>query len=407
MPGIDPDIFGQQAPRQHKQRSLGSGFIISADGYIVTNHHVVDGADTINVSFDDASGKEDSHKAELIGSDKITDLALLKISQKNLPYLKMGDSDAVSVGEWVLAIGNPFGLDHTVTAGIISAKGRNIRSNPFDSFLQTDASINPGNSGGPLLNMEGEVIGINAAIIANGQGIGFAIPSNMAKEIIEKLRTDKKVSRGWIGVTIQNLDANGAKALGLPDSKGALIGDVLPDHPADKAGMKPGDVILSINGEAVGDASDLSLKVAALGPGRSASFVVWRAGSRKELKVHIAEREASGTEQQGPSDSPKKDRIADMVGISVRAVTREDTGRLRMDTPQGLLVVRVENNSKADEAGVRVGDVILAANGKAVNTVNDLTEILDGQGRSRGAVMVYIVRQGNKFFRTIEISPGK
>lgn len=405
MPGMDPDMYrGQQAPRPRKQRSLGSGFIISADGYIVTNHHVIEGADSIHVSFDDKDGKEETLKAELIGSDKITDLAVLKIDGKNLPFLKLGDSDAINVGEWVVAIGNPFGLDHTVTAGIISAKGRKIRSNPFDSFLQTDASINPGNSGGPLLNMAGEVVGINAAIIANGQGIGFAIPSNMAKEIIEKLRTDRRISRGWIGVTIQSLDANGAKALGLPDAKGALVGDVVPDHPADKAGMKPGDVILTVGGETIADSNDLSRKVAAIPPGEKVKIVVWRSGAKVELTVKIAERDNLAGQTPSPQGGDRKTLVAQMLGLSVRSVTKEDASHLRLEKTHGLLVTHVENNSNADEVGIRPGDVIISANGKAVNTTGEITEILETQGRNRGAVMLHINRQGSKFFRTVEVS---
>ncbi|MCC8194614.1 MAG: PDZ domain-containing protein, partial [Deltaproteobacteria bacterium] len=308
-------------------------------------------------------------------------------------------------GEWVLAIGNPFGLDHTVTAGILSAKGRSIRSNPFDSFLQTDASINPGNSGGPLLNMAGEVIGINAAIIANGQGIGFAIPSNMAREIIETLRTDRKVSRGWIGVTIQTLDESGAKALGLPNDKGALIGDVLPNNPAATAGMKPGDVILSINGETVDSSADLSRKVAAIKPGDSAKFVVWRNGSKKELTVKIAERTTETA--KGKSDAnATRDALAESLGMSVRNLSKEDATRMRLENTEGVVVIKVDNGKNAAEAGIRVGDVIIAANGEPVADVDALTKIINDQGKKRGAVMLYLIRQGQKFFKTIEV-PNK
>lgn len=404
MPGI-PDLDTFQAPRQRKQRSLGSGFIISADGYIVTNHHVVDGADSIQVSFGDKDDKEESYKAELIGSDKMTDLAVLKISAPgNLPFLKLGNSDAINVGEWVVAIGNPFGLDHTVTAGIISAKGRKISANPFDSFLQTDASINPGNSGGPLINMAGEVIGINAAIIANGQGIGFAIPSNMAKEIIETLRTGRKISRGWMGVTIQSLDENGAKALGLPKAKGALVGDVLAGQPADKAGLKPGDVILAINGGEVADSADLSRKIAAIKPGEKATITVWREGSRRNLSVQIAERDTETAKGKAAEESGDKTPVASILGISVRKVANEDVRRLRLEDAQGLLITRVENGKSAEAAELRAGDVILAANGKTVNSEAELTKILETEGRRRGAVMLYVSRMGNKGFRTVEIA---
>lgn len=409
MPGM-PDNFDRfnQAPQQQqpqqKQRSLGSGFIISEDGYIVTNHHVVDGADSIQVSFDGEDGKEVSHKAELVGSDQLTDLAILKIDAKKLPYLKFGDSEALNVGEWVVAIGNPFGLDHTVTAGILSAKGRVIRSNPFDSFLQTDASINPGNSGGPLLNMKGEVIGINAAIIANGQGIGFAIPSNMAKEILDKLRTDRKVSRGWIGVTIQSIDANTAKALGLPDAKGALIGDVMPGHPADKAKLKAGDVILAVNGEDIADSNDLSRKVAAVAPGETAKMTIWRGGSKKIFSVTVAERDNESGQKKDAAEMDKKAPVSALIGMSVRPLSQEDARRLRIDKAEGLLVTGVENGKKAAEAGLRPGDVILSANGEPVNTIAELTQILEGDGKSRGAVMFQVLRQGSKFFRSVEIS---
>lgn len=403
MPGM-PNQDGFQAPRQRTQRSLGSGFIISADGYIVTNHHVVDGADSIQVSFGDKNDKEETYKAQLVGSDKLTDLAVLKIEAKTkLPYLKLGDSDAINVGEWVMAIGNPFGLDHTVTAGIISAKERKIRSNPFDSFLQTDASINPGNSGGPLLNMAGEVIGINAAIIANGQGIGFAIPSNMAKEIVETLRTDKKISRGWIGVTIQSLDEVGAKALGLPHSKGALIGEVIPGQPADAAGMQAGDVILAVNGEEVADSGDLSRKIAAVKPGEKVMVSIWREGARKNVTVKIAERQNESPKGKAAENSLKTP-VVSMIGIATRKVTSEDVKRLRLESESGLLVIRVESDSKGEEADIRVGDVILAVNGKAVNSEKELTNILEDQGKSRGAVMLYLSRMGNKGFRTVEIA---
>lgn len=408
MPGMPPDAFDRfnnQAPRERTKRSLGSGFIISADGYIVTNHHVVAGADSIRVSFDGNRNSEKSYKAELIGSDKDTDLAILKIDAKNLPFLKLGDSEAVQVGEWVMAIGNPFGLDHTVTAGIISAKGRNIQSGPFDSFLQTDASINPGNSGGPLLNMKGEVIGINAAIIANGQGIGFAIPSNLAKEVVEGLKTNRKMSRGWIGVTIQNLDANGAKALGLDKPEGALIGDVLPNNPAAKAGLKAGDVILSVNGETVKTSNELLRKIAAVKPGGKASVVVWRNGGKRSFTITVAERPTDSADAgRKPSSTEKDTPLKEILGIAVRPVTREDLPRVRLDKPQGLLVSGIMRGRKASQAGIRTGDVIFAANGTELESEDELVKILQTEGKSRGAVMLHVLREGKGFFRAIELS---
>ncbi len=405
MPGGNPFERGErQPPRQRKQHSLGSGFVISPDGYIVTNQHVISGADSIQVSFgDQKNGKEQSYKAEVVGSDKETDLALLKIKASNLPHLKFGDSDAMQVGEWVLAIGNPFGLDHTVTSGILSAKNRNIRSGAFDSFLQTDASINPGNSGGPLLNMNGEVIGINAAIIAGGQGIGFAIPSNLAKRIITELRLDKKITRGWIGVTIQSLDENGARALGLPSAKGALVGDVQAGNPAAKAGMQPGDVILKVNGAIVEDPSDLVRRVSDLKPGSTATIIVWRNGAEKELTLTLGERDskiASAKDRNSDKSTP----TAGLLGLDARPVKGEEAGKLGLDKAQGLLVIEVADGKTADEAGIRAGDVILAASGTPVNTMSELNKVLETQGKERGAVMLYLSRQGQKFFRTVKIA---
>ncbi len=392
---------GRQAPRS-KQRSLGSGFLISSDGYIVTNYHVINGAETINVTRGGDRDKEQTFKAELIGGDKDTDLALLKIKASGLPFLKFGDSDAVQVGDWLLAIGNPFGLDHTVTAGILSAKGRNIRSGPFDSFLQTDASINPGNSGGPLLNMSGEVIGINAAIIANGQGIGFAIPSNMAKTIIEDLRKDRKVSRGWIGVTIQNLDEASAKALGLEKAGGALVGDVLPDNPAAKAGVLPGDVITLVNGTAVTSSDDLLRTIAAIKPGEKATLTVWRNGATKNLSITLAERSAA--ESAAGKKTEKESASAETLGMALQPVTADEAPRLGLDKARGLLVTSVAPESPADNAGIRRGDVVLAVSGTEVSSVKQFGDILDNLGQKRGAVMLYLSRQGQKFFRTLEVT---
>jgi serine protease Do len=241
-------FFGGQDMQPRKQTSLGSGFIISQDGYIVTNNHVVAGADAIKVKLLD---REKLYDAKIIGRDPETDLALLKINAgSGLPVLSFGDSDATRVGEWVLAIGNPFGLGHTVTAGIISAKGRHIGAGPFDNFLQTDASINPGNSGGPLLNMDSRVVGINTAIVPNGQGIGFATPSTLANKIIQQLKDHKKITRGWLGVSMQELDENTARAVGLKETKGVLVAHVIPGDPAAKGGVKIGDVILKVGGQA-------------------------------------------------------------------------------------------------------------------------------------------------------------
>ncbi|MDR0466205.1 MAG: Do family serine endopeptidase, partial [Deltaproteobacteria bacterium] len=331
---------GQQPQRpQRKQRSLGSGFIISEDGYLVTNYHVVADADVIRINFQGSSPKNESVVAKLIGSDEETDLALLKVDVKDkLPFLKFGDSDALQVGAWVLAIGNPFGLDHTVTAGILSAKGRNIHSGPFDNFLQTDASINPGNSGGPLINMQGEVVGINTAIIASGQGIGFAIPSGMASKIVAQIKDGKKIRRGWIGVTIQDVDQNSAKALGLDKTRGALIGSVMPGEPADKAGVKAGDVILSVDGKDIDDSNSLLRTIAGKQPGAEIKIIVWRDGKARELNLTLGERTPEQlSAQRGGPGKPGKDEESDILGISVRPVTAEEARALKLEKNQGGL----------------------------------------------------------------------
>ena len=398
---------GQQQRPQRKQRSLGSGFIISEDGYIVTNYHVVADADVIRVNFQGNSSKNESVTAKLIGSDEETDLALLKVDVKEkLPFLKFGDSDALQVGAWVLAIGNPFGLDHTVTAGILSAKGRNIHSGPFDNFLQTDASINPGNSGGPLINMEGEVIGINTAIIASGQGIGFAIPSSMASKIVVQIKDGKKIRRGWIGVTIQDVDQNSAKALGLDKARGALIGSVMPGEPADKAGVNAGDIILSVDGKDIADANALLRTIADKSPGAEIKITVWRNGKSHELTLTLGERTPEQlSAQRGGPGKPGKGVESDILGITVRPLTAEEMRTLKLDASQGgLMVVDVTQGKAAAENDIRQGDVIVSANLKPVKTAQELAKIVMEDAKERGAVMLQINRRGQLSFRAIPIA---
>ncbi|MEG6506168.1 DegQ family serine endoprotease [Nitratidesulfovibrio sp. 1201_IL3209] len=413
-PGTPFDKFFDQFEKFHgrqqrpqKQRSLGSGFIISTDGYIVTNNHVVAEADVIRVNLQGASGKSNSYVANVIGTDEETDLALLKINAGNsLPVLPFGDSDKLEVGEWLLAIGNPFGLDHSVTAGILSAKGRDIRSGPFDNFLQTDASINPGNSGGPLLNMDGQVIGINTAIIASGQGIGFAIPSSMAERVIAQLRAEGKVRRGWIGVTIQDVDEATARALGLGEPRGALVGSVMPGEPADKAGLKPGDIVLKVDGDDVADSSQLLRRIAALKPGDTTKLILWRSGQTKTVNLTLGERTAEHLTAQRGEPGPEKsgkEQAAASLGMSVRPVSAEDARNLKLEEARGLLVVAVEGGKPAAEADIRAGDIILLANLKPVNTAADLTKIIEQDGKKRGAVMLQLMRRGQTFFRTVPL----
>lgn len=386
-----------------KQKSLGSGFLISADGYIVTNNHVVADADVITVTLDSKNGKGENFKAQLIGSDEETDLALLKIEpQKALPFLSFGDSDALKVGEWLLAIGNPFGLDHTVTAGILSAKGRNIRSGPFDNFLQTDASINPGNSGGPLLDKDGRVIGINTAIIASGQGIGFAIPSNMASGIIAQIRSGKKVSRGWIGVSIQDVDASMAKALGMAEPKGALVAGVMEGEPAAKAGLVDGDVIVAVDGKAIEDSSALLHTIAAKTPGSTVTVTLWRDGGKNvDVRITLGERNASTT--VASAESGKKHNVG-RLGLSVRPLKADERQTLQLEKNEGLMVVAIDEEKSAAEAGVRVGDVILKANMKNVNTADALAKVVNEEGTKRGAVVLQIRRKNTVKFVTVEMA---
>lgn len=393
---------GSKRPMQ-KQKSLGSGFFVSADGYIVTNNHVVAGADTIRVTMDDKNGKSRNFKATLIGADEETDLALLKVDgQSNLPFLDFGNSNNLKVGEWLLAIGNPFGLDHTVTAGILSAKGRNIHSGPFDNFLQTDASINPGNSGGPLLNMDGQVVGINTAIIASGQGIGFAIPSNMAANIIDQIKSGNKVSRGWIGVTIQDVDENTAKALGLKDSSGALVGSVLENEPAQKAGIKDGDVILAVDNENIDDSGALLRAIADKAPGSTAVLTVWRDGKTINVNVKLGERKASNV---SPAANNQKGQQEDsQLGISVRPLNEAESREMKINQGEGLMITDVNPDKAAADADLKTGDVILKASQTTVNSASQLAEIVRKAAQERGAVMLQIQRGNQVFYRAVSLA---
>lgn len=403
--GKHPGNRGKQNRRpMHKQKSLGSGFFVSADGYIVTNNHVVSGADTIKVTMD-RNGKSTDFKAVLIGADEETDLALLKVdSPTPLPYLVFGNSDALKVGEWLLAIGNPFGLDHSVTAGILSAKGRNIRSGPFDNFLQTDASINPGNSGGPLLNLAGQVVGINTAIIASGQGIGFAIPSNMAAKIIDQIKDGKKISRGWIGVTIQDVDENTAKALGLESTSGALVGSVLANEPAARAGVKDGDVIIAVDGENIEDSAALLRAIADKHPGTNAVLTIYRDGKTQQINVTLGERKS----QNASSSVGKKNHTDDSaLGVSVRPLNKDERREMKIEGNGGLLITEVDPEKAAAEADLRAGDVILKANQQPVSSAAELSQIVREVGMKRGAIMLQIQRRGEIYYRSVPLAETK
>jgi serine protease Do len=354
-------FFGDIPRQDLKQKSLGSGFIISKDGYILTAAHVVEDVDEINITLSD----QKEFEAKVIGMDSKTDIALIKIkSWKDLPVVSLGDSDELRVGEWVMAVGNPFGLEHTVTAGIVSAKGRVIGTGPYDDFIQTDASINPGNSGGPLFNIYGEVVGINDAIIPQGQGIGFAIPINMAKDILEDLKVKGEVERGWLGVMIQKVTPGLAESFGLEEPAGALVAEVMEDSPADEAGLERGDIILTFDGHKIKDYGELSRLAAKAEPGSTAELEIIRDGKREHLEVKIGlypKDEAALGKKKGPH----------RLGMRVDDLTPELRAYLDHDEQGGVVIVEVEPGGPADEAGLRNGDIILEINRQPIKNTKE------------------------------------
>jgi len=385
------NFFGN-LPKEQKRRSLGSGFIISDDGYILTNNHVVEKADEITVTLLD----KQELQAEVVGTDSKTDIALIKIKAgKKLPYVPLGDSDGLEIGEWVLAIGNPFGLGHTVTAGIVSAKGRVIGSGPYDDFIQTDASINPGNSGGPLFNLKGEVVGINTAIIQGGQGIGFATPIDMAKSVLGQLKEKGQVTRGWLGVYIQRLTPDMAESLNIPGKKGALVADVTKGGPAEKAGIRSGDVIVSFDGKNVESEHDLPQIVASTTPGKKVEVIVIRDGKEVKIPVSITQMEAEAEQKRAGGPDLTKG-----LGLTVQNITPEIARHLNVDNPKGVLVASVEPGSPADDAGFREGDVIRAINrtdvkdsddfGKKIAKVKDEKTVLFLVERGEGRIFLAV-----------------
>lgn len=380
-------FFGDMPQRQFKQKSLGSGFIISHDGYIFTNNHVVEQADKILVKLSD--GKE--YEAKVIGKDAKTDIALIKIKPNDsLPVAETGDSEKLRVGDWVLAIGNPFGLEQTVTAGIVSAKGRVIGAGPYDNFIQTDASINPGNSGGPLFNMEGKVVGINTAIVAQGQGIGFAIPINMAKTILPDLKAKGKVTRGWLGVSVQDISEDIAKSMKIKDKSGALISDVFKGDPADKAGLKSGDIVTEINGKPVKDTHELLLMIAGFRIGETIKIKIVRDGQEKVLPITIAER----TEK---SEMASAQQSGEAFGMTVQEITPEIAQHLGLTIKKGLIVVDVQEGTVAEEVGIQPQDIILQVNKVKVTTMKEYQKEIAKAGE-KGSILLLIKRGKATFF---------
>jgi serine protease Do len=369
--------------REFKQPSLGSGFVISTDGYIVTNNHVVEDVDEITVVFADGAELQ----AKLVGRDPKTDIALIRCELENgLEALPLGDSDRVRPGDWVVAIGNPYGLEHTVTAGIVSAKGRNIGQGPYDDFIQTDAAINPGNSGGPLLNLAGEVIGINTAINPRANTIGFAVPINMAKEILPQLRATGRVTRGWLGVVIQRVTPELAESLELEDEKGALVSRVDPKGPAATAGLEHGDVIVGFDGKPIVNMEELPRIVAATPVGREVDLEVIRGGKRKHFEVTIGELEepelaAVAPEGTGPAT----------FGIRAQDLTPDLAERLGVEEDHGVVITEVEPGSPAADAELRPGDVILEVDRGPIAGVAELHSRLGEAGSSA----LLLVRRGD------------
>jgi len=382
---------GQQ--RDFKQRSLGSGFLIDGDGFIVTNNHVIEDADQIKVIL--ADDKE--FDAELVGRDPKTDLALIRIEgAKNLKPLELGNSENLKVGTWVVAIGSPFGLEQTVTAGIVSAKGRIIGSGPYDDFIQTDASINPGNSGGPLLNMDGEVVGINTAIIASGQGIGFAIPINMAKGIIDQLKDKGEVTRGWLGVGIQDLTPELADYYGLKAQKGVLVTQVFEGDPADKAGIKVNDIILSVDGQKVTTGRELSAMIANTQVGSQTTVDLIRDGKTKSLTVTLAKRDDE--EKMLATQSRNNNEL----GIEVTDLDSDIARRFGIEGKEnGVLVTDVKDDSLAREADVRPGDIIKEINRTVVKNRKDFVQLMKKNEKSE--TIQLLVKRRNAGYLVVKI----
>jgi len=384
-------FFGGQLPQEFETKSLGSGVIINREGYILTNNHVVENAKEITVTL----YSEKDYPAEVIGRDKKTDLALIKIDAKeDLAVAPLGDSDRLKVGEWVLAIGNPFGLSETVTAGIVSAKGRVIGAGPYDDFIQTDASINPGNSGGPLFNFLGEAVGINTAIVAAGQGIGFAIPINMAKEVIPQLKEKGRVTRGWLGVTVQRITSQLAKSFGLKEERGALVSQVFKGSPAEKAGIKSGDVILEFDGKKVKEFGELSRIVASTPLGKTIPIKIFREGKMLTLQATVAELEERAEAAEVP--------VQKTLGITVQNLTPEIARALGLEDTTGVVVARVEKGSPADVAGINRGDVMQEVNHQLVEDVDDFYRAMD---RAKGQESILLLVRRGEASLYIAVSP--
>lgn len=403
--GPNEDLFDQffnfqrQMP-DRKENILGSGFIFDPVGYVITNNHMVEGAEDIKVKLN--TGEE--IPAEIVGRDPKTDLALLKLKKegRTYPYLSLGDSSQLKVGDWVLAIGNPYGMEHTVTSGILSARGRSIGVGPYDDFLQTDASINVGNSGGPLLNLTGEVIGINTAIVTGGGGgsvgIGFAIPANMAKSVVNQLKDKGRVVRGWMGVVIQPVSEDMAKAVGLTgEPRGALIGDIDESGPSVEAKLQRGDIVLKFDGKDVKEWRDLSMIVADTPVGKKVQVVVFRDKKEVTLNLTVAEMKEEAAElSASPASSIGK------LGLTLKEITPEIAARQNLSEKDGLYISGIEAGTPAAEAGFAVGDIVVEINNKAIKNASDYRQAVSG--KKKGDILIFLVKRGaNTMFLTVSM----
>jgi len=383
-----PFPFGGGPRQEPERRGTGSGFIISADGLILTNHHVVDGADEIKVRLTD--NREFTGK--VLGSDAKTDIAVVKIDAKDLPYLTMGNSDELKVGEWVAAIGSPFGLDNTVTSGIVSAKSRKLPSDQYVPFIQTDVAVNPGNSGGPLFNMKGEVVGINSQIFSTSggfMGLSFAIPSNLAMQIKDQLVKNGKVTRGRIGVVIQSVTQDLAESFGMKTPKGAIVSQVEKDGPAAKAGLQEGDIITAVNGRAIDDSVDMPVIIGSMAPGSIAKLSIIR--NNKDMTLDVKVEEAPN---ESASSNASKTAAANKLGVTVRPLNDEEKAKTETE---GLLVT--ESTGAARKAGIREGDIIVNINGVKIKKTDDLARVLEKNKNLR----VLVQRRDGRIFIPVRL----
>lgn len=381
------DFFGEDFMDKFDapQQGLGTGVIVDERGYILTNNHVIGQADEIEVSF---NGGTKTFKAKLIGVDPKSDLAVIKIEPSSkLTAAKIGDSDSLKIGDWVVAAGNPFGLSGTITAGIVSAKGRSLGNvGQYEDFIQTDAAINPGNSGGPLCNLEGDVVGINTAIFSRSggyMGVGFAIPSNMAKTVMESLITHGKVVRGWLGVGIQNITEELGKSFGYANMEGALVGQVSEGSPADKAGIKQGDIIVSYGSDSVKNMNDLRNRVAATAPGNTIKMKIFRDGSEKELNVKIEELQNQPDEEKEPTQ-----QLESEIGVSVNPLSPELAARLKTKKNRGVVITRVVPGSIGERAGLSTKDIVVSVNGKTISTEREFNAAVTKDALKKGIRLV-------------------